>query len=259
MWHCQGGSRFSRPEAPSDGIFWDGFILGNSFEPGLVGGSATPLKNMSSSSGMMRFPTQYIYIYIYGNIKSMLTKPPKNNDLCRKPTSANLQICGKLVAQQLHPLFHLGKWCHRCQPPTRSPISIYKCHLLHKTAHPSWPILSGAIHRRNSSIPIILFRKFIAKFLWFLDSPWFTQSTALKSPEVETATTILASLTDFRWDRGDPMLALDFCIESVASEARLQRLHECMLHRKDVPCMKKKTAQSSEKESHLRCLIVGTM
>ena len=42
----------------------------------LVGGSATPLKNMSSSIGMMTFP-------IYGKIKSMATKPPTRNSPVR--------------------------------------------------------------------------------------------------------------------------------------------------------------------------------
>ena len=39
------------------------------FKQILVGGSATPLKNMSQSIGMMRFP-------IYGKITFMATKPP---------------------------------------------------------------------------------------------------------------------------------------------------------------------------------------
>ena len=41
----------------------------------LVGGWPTPLKNMTSSVGMMTFPI-YIYIYIYGKIKNVPNHEP---------------------------------------------------------------------------------------------------------------------------------------------------------------------------------------
>ena len=52
-----------------DGPFVDDLPINTS----LVGGWATPLKNMSSSIGMMTFP-------IYGKIKFMATKPPTTSD-----------------------------------------------------------------------------------------------------------------------------------------------------------------------------------
>ena len=62
----------------------------------LVGGIPTPLKNMSSSVGMMKFP-------VYG--KKQCSKPPTRYALCSQFKIFWKISCGQCITQQVTSIF----------------------------------------------------------------------------------------------------------------------------------------------------------